>query len=406
MELETATQDIPATFDPALIPAPPLHSCPIQCDMSFTAAGAAFDDWFSCPISPDQARYCSRGTMRDNRTKIKALNKFFGPLKLRAIHLGQFREYQKMRFSNGPNLWAHPAGAHKINQELGLLLRIMRLGDVPMGDIEKFYQTLQIEEGEIPKALSPEEQDRFLQVAASRTDWQVVYWYSLVALHIAFSSDEMRTLRQGDVNLTHEIIAVNRRAGKNRFRRREVPLVDMSCKWAVQKLLERSYELGGKSPELYLFPFRVHRNQFDGSNHMGETGMRKQFEAIREQAGVSWFQLNGWRHTAITRMAEAGVPISTIMARAGHVTRKMSEHYTHISSQAERMAMQRMGQNRQAISPEAARLKDSLAPADSKQAGKGRTVKQPAKPPSSPVAALETGRAMAPFYTTTNTWFS
>jgi hypothetical protein len=45
MELETHTQDAPSTFDPALIPAPPLHSCPIQSDMSFTAAGAAFDEW-------------------------------------------------------------------------------------------------------------------------------------------------------------------------------------------------------------------------------------------------------------------------------------------------------------------------------------------------------------------------
>jgi integrase len=334
--------DNSTAFDAAAIPIPPLHGCQIRAEMSFAEAAATFDEWLSCPLSPDQARYRSKGTMRDNRTKIKALNKFFGSLKLRDIHIGQIREYQKMRFSNERNLWAHPAGADKINQEMGLQLRIMRLGNAYTSDIEKYYQSLQVDECEIPKALSQVEQERFLEVAASRPEWEVVYWYSLLAVHIAFSSDEIRTLRQGDINLTHQIVAVNRRAGKNKYRRREVPLTDGSCIWALDRLLERSYRLAGKSPEMHLFPFRLARNQFDGSYHMGETGIRKQFEAIRDAAGVPWFNLNGWRHTAITRMAEAGIPIATIMARAGHCSPKMTAHYTHVSMQAERLAMQSM----------------------------------------------------------------
>jgi integrase len=329
-------------FDPSTIPVPPLPGFQILPDMTFSEAGAAFDEWLSSPISPDQARYRSRGTMRDCRTKIKALNKFFGPLKLGEIHLGQIREYQRMRFSNEGNLWAHPAGADKINQEMGLQLRIMRLGNAFTSDIEKYYQTLQVDECEIPKALSHDEQDRFLEVAASCPEWEVVYWYGLLAVHIAFSSDEIRTLRQGDINMQHQIIAVNRRAGKNKYRRREVPLTDASAVWALNQLLERSYRLAGKSPELHLFPARVSRNNFDGNFHMGETGIRKQFEAVRDAAEVPWFNLNGWRHTAITRMAEAGIPIATIMARAGHCSPKMTAHYTHISMQAERMAMQGM----------------------------------------------------------------
>jgi integrase len=93
---------------------------------------------------------------------------------------------------------------------------------------------------------------------------------------------------------------------------------------------------------MHLYPARVTRNNFDGSRHMGETGIRKQFEAVRKAAQVPWFRLNGWRHTAITRFAEAGVPIATIMARAGHCSPKMMAHYLHISMQAERMAMQSM----------------------------------------------------------------
>ncbi len=261
-----------AAFDPASIPVPPLHGCQIRADMTFAEAAAAFDEWRSC--APDQARYRSHGTLRDCRTKIKALNKFFGSLKLRDIHIGHIREYQKDRFSNGRGLWAHPAGADKINQEMGLQLRIMRLGNAFTSDLEKYYQTLQVDECEIPKALSPEEQERFLLTAESNPDWHVVWWYSLLALHLAFSSDEMRTLKQGDVNLVHQIVAVRRTAGKNKHRRREVPITDPAALWALEQLLERSIALVGKSPEKYLFPARVSRGHFNGDFHMGQTGIR------------------------------------------------------------------------------------------------------------------------------------
>jgi hypothetical protein len=159
-------------FDAALIPAPPLHGCQILPEMAFETAAATFDEWLSGPISHGHSCYRSRTTMRDCRTKVKALSKFFGPLKLQAIHAGHLREYQKMRFSNERNLWAHPCGANRINAELGLLQRIMRLGNAYTSDIEKYYMALQVDECEIPKALSPEEQERFLEVAASRPDWQ------------------------------------------------------------------------------------------------------------------------------------------------------------------------------------------------------------------------------------------
>jgi integrase len=148
------------------------------------------------------------------------------------------------------------------------------------------------------------------------------------------------------INLQHQIIAVNRTAGKNKYRRREVPLTDPRCVWALNQLLERSYRLAGRSPEMYLFPARASRGNFNGEFHMGPTGIRKQFEAVRDAADLKWFNLNGWRHTAITRMAEAGIPIGTIMARAGHCSPKMTAHYTHISMQAERMAMQGMTNGR------------------------------------------------------------
>jgi integrase len=350
------------TFDPGTIPLPTIHRCDIRADMTFPEAAAVFDGWLSCHVSPGSARYRAFRTIKSHRTNIKALGKFFARMKLKDIHVGHLREYQKVRFSNERGIWAHTCGANKINAELSLLLRIMKLGGAYSAEIEKYYMELQVEEREIPKALSAEEQERFLAIAASRREWEIVYWYSLLALHIAFSSDEMRTLRQGDINLAHQIVAVNRKAGKNKYRRREVPLTDATAIWALEQLLNRSITLAGQAPEKHLFPARVCRNQFNGDFHMCETGIRKQWEAVRNAAGVPWFRLNALRHTAITRMAEAGIPIATIMARAGHCSQKMSAHYTHISRQAERLAMQRMGAPRHAR-PQPHRVQPPAAPA-------------------------------------------
>jgi integrase len=45
------------------------------------------------------------------------------------------------------------------------------------------------------------------------------------------------------------------------------------------------------------------------------------------------------RHHCITRLAEAGVPEQTLMSIAGHVSREMLEHYSHIRMQAKREAV-------------------------------------------------------------------
>jgi hypothetical protein len=45
------------------------------------------------------------------------------------------------------------------------------------------------------------------------------------------------------------------------------------------------------------------------------------------------------RHQAITKLAESGASEQTIMSLAGHVSRKMLEHYSHIRLEAKRQAV-------------------------------------------------------------------
>jgi integrase len=45
------------------------------------------------------------------------------------------------------------------------------------------------------------------------------------------------------------------------------------------------------------------------------------------------------RHTAITELAEMGVPDSVLKSIAGHITQRMLDHYSHIRMNAKRQAL-------------------------------------------------------------------
>jgi len=88
--------------------------------------------------------------------------------------------------------------AGKVNAGLGIVERFLRLSGCWTSELERYYNRLIEDESEIPRALEPDEQENFLDVAEYNPEWHIVFWYSLLALHTGFSSDELRTLRQGD----------------------------------------------------------------------------------------------------------------------------------------------------------------------------------------------------------------
>ena len=345
---------------------------PFSASMRFAEASAAFLAARAIISSRGRIQYVSPRTFKDYEADLRMVGKFFAELPLNQIHAGHLRAYQVARAS-GDGFTRHVkragvefdlptmAGAAAINDELGLLKRIMTLAAAWTPELNAMYLPLQEMDTELPKSLSPVEQEHFLRTAAANPAWHGIWCYALVALNTTFSSDEMRTLRQGDVNLPQQILSVNKRYGKNPLRRRTVPIEGADCLFALERLLERSIVLVGEGPQFYLFPFRHSRGHYDGERPVSPTGLRKDFEAVRAKAGVPWFTINGLRHTAITRMAEQGVSIGIIMNRAGHMSPKMTAHYTHISEQAERMAMKQMFGRRPVVSIQAPRRRRIMA---------------------------------------------
>jgi integrase len=344
----------------------------------------AFDVWMSRRIIQTEdtlttASYLSPNTERDYRSSANALKKFFGKFRLEQIHAGNLMDYQNARATNPPNnkgawhcvscatgkvaqaehetqeaaedwakqkggewrfvqtLWHRRTGGNHIRKEIALLIRILRSARL-WGDEEKdYFQPLRPVGSDIVRAMTPEEQHLFLQVAGSREEWRLIYQYTIVALQTTASTNELRALRLGDILLgADRIIQIPRAGAKNKYRMRAIPVITDDAAWALQGLIARACELGATAPSHHLFPFHVTRDRYDPTRPMTSSGLKKPWDAVRKAAGMPRLRIYDIRHTGLTRMAEAGVPIRVIMNFAGHMTARMQQHYEAISMSSKR----------------------------------------------------------------------
>jgi integrase len=67
---------------------------------------------------------------------------------------------------------------------------------------------------------------------------------------------------------------------------------------------------------------------FDPTRHL--KSWRSARRTLTKKAGLPGFRFHDLRHCAITQLAENGTSDSTIMAIAGHVSRRMLERYSHV----------------------------------------------------------------------------
>jgi integrase len=341
---------------------------------------AAFEEWISRRVihtagARTNARYISPRTEKDLRQYARATGLFFGGFRLEEINTSHFHRYHVLRATNPPDAdgnlylarngdtvgpfasqelaekwsdehgrgwilqqtrWMRAASANLIRKEVQTVMRVMRAAGAWTLHHEEVYEPLQPVQNDIQRAMNPEEQHRFLQAAGSRTEWQLVYWWSLVALQTTASTNELRMLRLGDVFLDQGTIQIRSAGAKNKFRIRTIPLQTPEVVWALENLMRRARQLGAGGPHCCLFPFHLHHDKYDVLRPMSPWGLRKPWEQVRTAAKVPWLRPYDLRHTAITRMAESGVPIQVIMSFAGHISPTMQQHYTAISMEAKR----------------------------------------------------------------------
>ncbi|MGH9393021.1 MAG: tyrosine-type recombinase/integrase, partial [Terriglobales bacterium] len=128
--------------------------------------------------------------------------------------------------------------------------------------------------------------------------------------------------------------------------RRTIPLNDAAA-WALGRLRQRAEKIGASLPTHFLLPHANYRRTKAEPGSRG-TGFdlarpmrcwRTAWRSLTAEAGLAGLRFHDLRHHAITKMVEQGAPDGTIMSLAGHVSRAMLEHYSHVRIEAKRTAV-------------------------------------------------------------------
>jgi hypothetical protein len=95
-------------------------------------------------------------------------------------------------------------------------------------------------------------------------------------------------------------------------------------------------KFGATRPEWYVFPFGKPR---PSEPTRPFTTFKTAWQNVRKNAKVTG-RWHDNRHTLITDLAESGAGDQTIMDIAGHVSKRMLRHYSHIRMEAKRTALE------------------------------------------------------------------
>jgi integrase len=175
-----------------------------------------------------------------------------------------------------------------------------------------------------------------------RPEWETAYLAAIICLNTTARGCELKGLQWSDVNLFARTLTI--RTSKTAAGERLVPLTDVALS-AFAKLRRRAESFGSVVLSHYVFAAFAPKFTFNGNKINGYTvtafdptkhvnSWRSAWRTLTKKAGLPGFRFHDLRHCAITQLAENGTSDSTIMAIAGHVSRRMLERYSHVRMEA------------------------------------------------------------------------
>jgi len=186
--------------------------------------------------------------------------------------------------------------------------------------------------------MTPEEKLALQQSAAKKPDWENARLAMTLALNTTMRACEVKGLQWKDVDFLERTIIV--RQSKTDAGRRLIPLNGAAFE-AVMELYHRAQKAAGIEPNHYVFPACENGKINPGAP---QKSWRSAWRSLRKDAGLTELRFHDLRHHAITELAESNASERTIMSVAGHVSRQMLEHYSHIRLDAKRQAVEALSQ--------------------------------------------------------------
>ena len=227
------------------------------------------------------------------------------------------------------------AAPKTVNEEVGFLLRIMGdLGDLLRVRLKKKKKLKLKVRNDIGKAYTTEEKERMLAAAANARSPHI-YLALTLALNAGVRDAELRRLTWAQILFAKGYLVVGQsktEAGEGRtipLNSSLLPVLREYAVWYREKF-------GETRPEWYVFPFGRPRPS-DPTRPI--TTFKTAWRNVRKNAKVTG-RWHDNRHTLITDLAESGAGDQTIMDIAGHVSKRMLRHYSHIRMEAKRSALE------------------------------------------------------------------
>lgn len=275
--------------------------------------------------------------------RIKHVNRILGTMLLPDLTEDLIRQYIGTRKKE-------KASGRTINMELGELSRAM---GHTWSRLWPKVRKLE-ERKDIGQAFTPEGQNGILDAAAMLRS-PVVRGIIPTLLLTGMRAGEAMSLRWRQVDLFQRTITLGK-AKTSSGTGRVIPINDDLLRVLIEHRQWFVATFGEPRPERCVFPFGSPQPK---DPNRPVTDISSGWELCRKTAGVRC-RLHDLRHTFATRLAENGVPESTMLALMGHMSRAMLERYSHIRMAAKRQAVAGVSLRQQTPVSEGAPLKVPL----------------------------------------------
>lgn len=305
----------------------------------------------------DRKPHVAERTTEFETERLRPLRKYFDERPVMRITAEDVAAYQRKRLADG-------VAARTANMETSVLRRLMKRAKT-WNAVAEDVRSLPEPVEKVGRVLSEYQIGKLFETAASRPDWLVAHCAAILAVTTTCRGVELKNLRWSDVDLFKRQLNVSR--SKTRGGHRPIPLNDQAMATMV-RLSERAQANGATEPEHYIFP-ASENDRIDPTRHqkswrtawrslVKETAKRAGDEAAeaaiaeghdaedarrRASQPFGGFRFHDLRHQAITELAESGASDATIMGLAGHLSRRMMEHYSHARMAAKRSAVETLG---------------------------------------------------------------
>lgn len=266
---------------------------------------------------------------------IDHLSPHFGKKMLPEITADDIARYQGARRKEG-------AGPRTINMEVGSLRAILRNARL-WANLQPDVKMLKTRE-DIGRAISEDEKHRLL-TACKRSRSRSLYPAFLLSLHTGLRNGELPNLQWHQIDLIERTVTV----GNSKTKGGEGRLVPLS-NTAFECIQEWRRKFPEAQPSHYVFA----REKYGLKGEDGyKTGVAVAYDIDPTKPITSWkvawtnarkvakveCRWHDSRHSFISILAERHASDTTIMALAGHVSKKMMERYSHTRNERKREAI-------------------------------------------------------------------